>query len=107
MLFRSSERRAAGRYYIMNDGSFTPEQYADMAMTRLFESAKNLPQPYKTQVLEFKAQFFNVLCHYFSEAMADERRRVATIYELGDTKKARLMLPATHAEGVQLGFIKE
>lgn len=99
--------RVAGRFYVMNDGSFTPEQYADMVMTRLFESAKHLPQPIKVQVLEFKAKAVDVLRHYFAEAMADARRQIGKAYEHEDLKKARLMLPATHAESLRMGIIKE
>lgn len=100
-------QRVAGRFYVMNDGSFTPEQYTDMVMTRIFESAKNLPQPAKTQVLEFKAKIADVICHYFAEAMADARRQIGKQYEHEDLKKARLMLPATHAESLRMGIIKE
>ena len=85
---------AAGRFYVNNDGGFTPEQYADMAMTRLFSTAKYLPQPLKSQVLEAKLKILQVLVMTFSEAMADERRRIGRHYELRDKKAARLLLPS-------------
>lgn len=84
----------AGRFYVGTDGGFTPEQYADMCMTALFESAKHYPLPLKIKVLEAKIEIAKVLNHYFAEAMADERRRIGRQYELHDKAKARLMLPS-------------
>lgn len=84
----------AGRFYVGTDGGFSAQQYTDMIMTALFESAKNAPQPLKTRLLEYKLEAINVIFQYVSEAMADERRRVGREYELQDKKKARVLLPS-------------
>jgi hypothetical protein len=98
-------RGVAGRFYVGSDGGFTPEQYADMCMTALFESAKNYPLPLKLKVLEAKAEMAKVLHHYFAEAMADERRRIGRRYELHDKKQARLMLPSGMGERLDNGGV--
>lgn len=84
---------AGGRFYVGADDGFTPEQYADMALTRMFESAKDWPQPMKTQALEQKFRVRKILTHFFAEAMADERRRVGIEFEAGRLAKAVDLLP--------------
>lgn len=101
----SEEHRVAGRFYVNNDGGFTPEQYADMIMTKLFESAKNYPPQIKTKILEAKFEVHKIVLHYVAEAMADERRRIGRLYELNDKTKARLMLPAGYAERLDNGGV--
>jgi len=90
----SQEQKIAGRFYVNNDGGFSPEQYADMIMSALFESAKNYPPVIKVRVLEAKLEMQKIILNYVSEAMADERRRIGRQYELHDKKKARLLLPS-------------
>lgn len=98
--------RIAGRFYVGTDGGFSPQQYTDMIMTALFESAKNAPQPLKTKLLEFKLEAINVIFHYVSEAMADERRRVGREYELQEkSKKGRLLLPGGLAQKLDNGGV--
>lgn len=101
----SNEHQVAGRFYVNNDGGFTPEQYADMIMTKLFESAKDYPPQIKTKILEAKFEVQRIILHYVAEAMADERRRIGRHYELHDKQKARLMLPAGYASKLDEGGI--
>lgn len=102
----SLNTRVAGRFYVGTDGGFTPQQYTDMIMTALFASAKNAPQPLKTRLLEFKLEAINIVFHYVSEAMADERRRVGREYELKEKSKAgRLMLPGGLAQKLDNGGV--
>jgi hypothetical protein len=97
--------KLAGRFYVGSDGGFSAEQYTDMIMTQLFDSAKDAPQPLKTQILEFKLQAANIIHRYVVEAMADATRRVGRQYELHDKKKARLMLPSGMGERLDQGGI--
>ena len=102
----SLNTKVAGRFYVGTDGGFGPQQYTDMIMTALFESAKNAPQPIKTRLLEFKLEAINVIFHYVSEAMADERRRVGREYELKEKSKAgRLLLPGGLAQKLDQGGV--
>lgn len=89
----SMNRQFAGRFYTGTDGGFTADQYTDMLMTQLFESAKTAPQPLKTQLLEFKLKYVNIAFRIIREAMADATRRVGRKYELNDHQHGRLMLP--------------
>ena len=101
----SQNVRVAGRFYVGTDGGVNAQQYTDMIMTALFESAKNAPQPLKTRLLEYKLEAIDIIFHYVSEAMADERRRVGRQYELQETAKARLMLPAGYAQRLDEGGV--
>lgn len=95
----------AGRFYTSNDSGFTPEQYADMALTAMFDSAKNYPQPLKTRVLEAKLEISRILNNYFAEAMVDAARQIGRQYELQEKTKARLMLPAGYAQRLDEGGV--
>jgi hypothetical protein len=95
----------AGRFYVGNDTGFTPEQYADMALTAMFESAKNYPLPLKVKVLEAKLEMAKILNNYFAEAMVDAARRIGRQYELQEKTKARLMLPAGYAQRLDEGGV--
>ena len=106
MTFETSRNPAvAGRFYVGTDGGFSPEQYADMLMTRLFESAKHAPQPLKSLILEWKLRVANEVFGVISEAMADAARRVGRQYELNEKKKARLLLPAGMGERLDQGGV--
>lgn len=100
-----SKQITAGRFYVNNDGGFTPEQYADMLMTKFFDTAKFLPQPLKSRVLEGKLQLYEIARNIIAEAMVDERRRVGRHYELNDKKKARLLLPAGMGQRLDQGGV--
>ena len=95
----------AGRFYVGTDGGFSPEQYADMILTALFESAKHYPPGLKVKVLEAKLEMQRVIMNYVAEAMADERRRVGRHYELQEKAKARLMLPVGYAQRLDEGGV--
>lgn len=95
----------AGRFYTSNAGGFSAKQYADMIMTALFESAKNAPQPLKTQILEFKLEAGNIVFHYVNEAMEDAKRLVGRQYELNEKKKGRLLLPGGLAQHLDQGGV--
>jgi hypothetical protein len=84
----------SGRFFVAAaDGSFSAEQYADMALTRMFESAKDYPQPLKGAVLERKFEIRNILIHHIGEAMADARKRIGNKFENGQAAAARAHLP--------------
>jgi len=100
-----TEQKIAGRFYVNNDGGFTPEQYADMILTALFESAKDYPPQIKVRVLEAKLSMQRIIVNYVSEAMADERRRIGRQYELHDKKKARLLLPSGMGQKLDEGGV--
>lgn len=96
-MFRDGQNQngviAGGRFFVGADGGFTPVQYADQALMRMFENVKDWPQPMKTQALEEKFKIRATLIHFFAEAMADERRRVGREFEAGKLTKAVEMLP--------------
>lgn len=101
----SNNVRLAGRFYVSSDAGFNAQQYTDMIMTALFESAKNAPQPYKTRLLEYKLECVDIIFRYVNEAMADERRRVGREYELHDKRKARLLLPSGMGDRLDEGGV--
>jgi len=101
----SQNPKIAGRFYVGTDGGFSAHQYTDMLMTKLFDSAKTLPQPMKTQILEFKNQYANIIFGVVNEAMADAARRVGRQYELNEKKKARLLLPSGMGDRLDNGGI--
>jgi len=97
--------KTAGRFYVGTDGGFNAHQYTDMIMTALFESAKNAPQPLKTQILEFKLRAVDIVYKHVAEAMADATRRVGRQYELQEKKKARLLLPSGMGQKLDEGGV--
>jgi len=95
----------AGRFYVGTDCGFSAEQYADMAMTAMFENAKHYPLPLKVKVLEAKLEISKILNNYFAEAMADAARRIGRHYELQEKTAARLMLPAGYSQRLDEGGV--
>lgn len=91
---RGNPMQMAGRYFVSApDGSFSAEQYADMILNRLFESAKDYPEPLKGRVLERKFEVRALLIHYVSEAQADARSQVGRLFESEKLYEAAAHLP--------------